>query len=133
MLKPTVIHLEALIHLLKYLKATQTYRLFYPVQKDLQLKAYSDADWANCRQTRQSITGFCVFTGKSIISWKSKKQSTVRKSSVEAEYRSLATTACESKWISYLFRDFQLHLQLSIHYTVTTKQLILLTTKGQST
>lgn len=56
MSKHTMAHMEAALHMLRYLKGTQNYRLFYLVQENLQLHAYSDADWANCKQTRQSIT-----------------------------------------------------------------------------
>ncbi|KAL0360353.1 UNVERIFIED_CONTAM: putative mitochondrial protein [Sesamum radiatum] len=66
---------------------------------------YSDADWAICSDSRKSLTGFCIFLGSSLISWKTKKQSTVSCSSVKAEYRSLGSAACELKWISYILTD----------------------------
>ncbi|GKA12930.1 ribonuclease H-like domain-containing protein [Tanacetum coccineum] len=59
------------------------------------LSGYSDADWAKCLKTRKSITGYCVFFNNFLISWKSEKQNTISKSSTEAEYRSLSSTACE--------------------------------------
>lgn len=64
--------------------------------------AYSDADYAGCLDTRKSITGYCVFLGTSLISWKSKKQNVVSRSSAESEYRS----TCEIMWIQYLLSDF---------------------------
>ena len=72
--------------------------MFFPVDSDLQLKAFCDADWVDCPDTRKSLTGYCVFLGDALISWRSKKQDIVSKSSAEVEYRSMATTTCEVSW-----------------------------------
>jgi len=56
----------------------------------MKLNAFSDSDWASC-----NFTGFCIYMGATLISWKTKKQSTVSRSSSEAEYCALASTACE--------------------------------------
>ena len=58
-----------------------------------------------------TLTGYSIYLGDSLISWKSKKQPTIFRSSSEAEYRALATTTCELQWLSYLLED--LHLPLS--------------------
>ncbi|CAL9022675.1 unnamed protein product, partial [Prunus brigantina] len=64
-----------------------------------QLQAYSDADWAGDLNTRRSTTGFVVLLGHNPISWQSKKQGSVSRSSTEAEYRALANTAADLAWI----------------------------------
>ncbi|XP_073024264.1 secreted RxLR effector protein 161-like [Primulina eburnea] len=103
--KPRVPHLEAAMNVLKYIKGTVGQGLLYKTGSDLNLKLFSDADWATCSDTRRSVTGFCVFLGDFLISWRSKKQQTVSKSSAEAEYRSMASSTCEILWIMSLIKD----------------------------
>ncbi|GJT32897.1 putative RNA-directed DNA polymerase [Tanacetum coccineum] len=69
------------------------------------LKAYTDADWARCTDKRRYVTGYCVFMNNSLISWKSKKQNTISKSSTEAEYRTLASVTSEVIWVLKILKD----------------------------
>ena len=86
MKEPRVPHLNVVHHLLQYLKSALGQGLFFPAQNSLKLTAFADADWANCVDTRRSTSGFCVFLGNNLLSWHSKKQPTVSKSSIEVEY-----------------------------------------------
>ncbi|XP_011078646.1 uncharacterized protein LOC105162338 [Sesamum indicum] len=63
-----------------------------------------------------SLTGFAVFLGSALVSWKTKKQCTISRSSAEAEYRSMAATTCELQWISYLLKDFGVSVTLPIPF-----------------
>ncbi|KAL0449326.1 UNVERIFIED_CONTAM: Retrovirus-related Pol polyprotein from transposon RE1 [Sesamum latifolium] len=72
------------------------------------LVAYCDVDWGSCIDSRKSLTGYCIFLGSALISWKTKKRNTVSRSTVEAEYRSTGSTACELTWACNLLLDFQL-------------------------
>ena len=67
-----------------------------------QITGYSDSDWAGNALDRKSTTGFCVFLGGNLISWRSKKQHVVARSSAEAEYRAMASAACELIWLKSL-------------------------------
>lgn len=107
--QPRTTHLEAVYHLLKYLKSAPGQGIFFTASSSLQLKAFCDADWASCPDTWCSVTRFCIFLGDSLVSWKSKKQSTTSRSSAEAEYRALPGTS-EIVWITQLLRDFHIHL-----------------------
>ncbi|PON99369.1 hypothetical protein TorRG33x02_049120 [Trema orientale] len=106
--RPRLPHLKAAHHLLRYLKHRPGQGLFFSASSSLQVKAFSDADWGSCPDTRKSVTGFCIFLGDSLVSWKAKKQSTISRSSAEAEYRALAATTSEILCLQNLLHDFQL-------------------------
>ncbi|KAF5472256.1 hypothetical protein F2P56_008991, partial [Juglans regia] len=118
MANPSSNHLQAAERVLRYIKATPGQGIFLSAHSPLHLKAYSDSDWGGCIDTRKSITGFTVFLGDSLISWKSKKQPTVSRSSAESEYRALASTTCELQWLNYLLADLKVpHPQAILLYT----------------
>ena len=98
-------HWHAALKVVRYLKGTCGQGLLLSASSDLSLQSFCDADWASCPTTRQSLTGFCVLIGGSLVSWKCKKQQVVSRSSAEAEYRSLADTCCELTWIVSLLHE----------------------------
>jgi len=70
---PTTNHQRPTLRILIYLKSALGSGIFFHNDNFIQLKAYSDLDWATCHETRKSTTGFSVYIGNSLISWKSKK------------------------------------------------------------
>ena len=103
--EPRTPHMETALRILKYIKNTPGQGLFFSSQNELALNAYCDSDWAGCPTIRRSTTGYCIFLGSSLISWRSKRQKIVSLSSAEAEYRAMAGTCCELSWLRYLLKD----------------------------
>ncbi|XP_020110392.1 uncharacterized protein LOC109725561 [Ananas comosus] len=102
---PTSVHYVALLRILRYLRGSIHQSLFFSSSSKPQLRAYCDADWAGDLTDRWSTTGYCVFFGNSLISWRSKKQDIVAKSSTEAEYRAMSSAASEIVWLRRLLGD----------------------------
>jgi hypothetical protein len=92
---PHHLHLAAVRHIIRYLRVSPGVGLFFLTSSPLRLIAYSDADWAECPDTRRSVIGWCMFLGDSLISWKSKKQARISKSSIESEYRAMSIACSE--------------------------------------
>ncbi|XP_024165165.1 uncharacterized mitochondrial protein AtMg00810-like [Rosa chinensis] len=97
MSQPRKMHWEAALRVVHYLKGAPGQGMFFSSINDLKLRAYCDSDWAGCPVTRRSTTGYFVFLGPSLISWRSKRQKT--------------GTCCELTWLRYLLRDLDLSLR----------------------
>ncbi|CAM8899973.1 unnamed protein product [Rhodiola kirilowii] len=89
---PRETHVKAVKRILRYLKGTDDLCLFYPRGGELRLEAYTDADYAGCKTDRKSTSGMAQYLGPCLISWASKKQSSIALSTAEAEY--IAAAAC---------------------------------------
>ena len=105
MAAPKSTHYDVVLKILRHLKDTIFDGLHFSSHSSLTIQAYSDADWAgdptNCRFT----TGYCFLLGDSLISWRSKKQTVITRSSTEVEYRALTSTTAELIWLRWLLQD----------------------------
>ncbi|WKA04900.1 hypothetical protein VitviT2T_022897 [Vitis vinifera] len=102
---PRSTHYAAILRILRYLKGTLFHGLFYSAQSPLVLRAFSDVDWAGDPIDRRSTTGYCFLLGSFLISWRSKKQTFVARSSTEAEYHAFADSTSELLWLRWLLKD----------------------------
>nr|GEU67239.1 ribonuclease H-like domain-containing protein [Tanacetum cinerariifolium] len=100
-------HLNAIKCVLRYLRGTIDLELQLFQSTTSQLIAYCDADWAGYPATRRSTFEYCVFLGDNLLTWSSKRQDTLSRSSVEAEYRRVANDVAETSWIRNLLRELQ--------------------------
>ncbi|XP_019174280.1 PREDICTED: uncharacterized protein LOC109169846 [Ipomoea nil] len=106
---PTDEHWGMVKRVLRYVKGTLEYGLRLSPSSTSSVHAYSDSDWAGCPIDRKSTSGYAVFLGSNLISWLSRKQRTVARSSTEAEYKALADVAAEVTWVVSLLRELGLH------------------------
>ncbi|RVW87679.1 Retrovirus-related Pol polyprotein from transposon RE1 [Vitis vinifera] len=102
---PTEEHMEAVYRILRYLKMTPGKGLFFRKTENRDIEVYSDADWAGNIIDRRSTSGYCSFVWGNLVTWRSKKQSIVARSSAEAEYRALAQGICEGIWIKRVLSE----------------------------
>ncbi|XP_031270769.1 uncharacterized protein LOC116129155 [Pistacia vera] len=102
MVSPRHLHMAAIRRIIRYVHGTALRGLSYPISTSLDLVAYSDADYAGCSHTRRSTMGWCMFLDPALISWKSKKQDRVSKSSTESEYRAMSQACAKILWLQGL-------------------------------
>jgi len=107
-------HYDAAIRILRYLKSTPGKGIFLPSNSSLQIATFCDSDCVACPTTRCSVRDYFTLLGNSPLSWKSKKQSTVSRSSVEAKYPSMVSATCELIWLKALLHDLDLFLILTL-------------------
>ncbi|KAK1567230.1 hypothetical protein Q3G72_009608 [Acer saccharum] len=89
---------------------TLTHGLLIRRQSAPHLHAFADADWAGNPDDRRSTTAYVIFYGSTPISWSSKKQHIVARSTTEAEFRAIASTAAELNWIGHLLTELQIRI-----------------------
>ncbi|XP_071689212.1 uncharacterized mitochondrial protein AtMg00810-like [Rutidosis leptorrhynchoides] len=112
---PLSSHLKLALRILRYLKGSPGKGVLLSRSASISLSAYVDADWGKCLQSRKSITGYCVFFCGSLVSWKSKQQAAVSRSSTESEYRAMAATTAEILWIINILTDLKVNNLLPVN------------------
>ncbi|KAJ0454457.1 putative RNA-directed DNA polymerase [Helianthus annuus] len=122
--KPCQSHLDIALRLLRYLKQCPGKGVLFKKTGDFSVSGYVDSDWAKCLSTRKSVTGYCVFLGNTLVSWKSKKQGFVSRSTAEAEYRAMCSAACEVMWIRNVLSELGIKCALPVSLFCDSKSAI---------
>jgi hypothetical protein len=104
-------HLTALKRILRYLCGSLDYGLLLRPSPTSELVVYTDADWAGCPDTRRSTSGYTMFLGANLIFWAAKRHPVVSRSSVEAEYCTVANGVAEASWLRRLLHELHSPLQ----------------------
>jgi hypothetical protein len=104
-------HLTALKWILRYLCGSLDYGLLLQPSPTSEFVVYTNADWAGCPDTRRSTSGYAIFLGANLVSWVTKRQPVVSRSSAEAEYRAMANGVAEAFWMRQLLHELHNPLQ----------------------
>ena len=93
--------------IMRYLKGTEEYGLYYKKNEDFELKAYTDANWASSLDDRKSTSGRAHFLGSRVVSWTSKKKNCISQSTAEVEYV-VATMNCSNVvWLEQFLKGMK--------------------------
>ncbi|KAJ0536451.1 putative RNA-directed DNA polymerase [Helianthus annuus] len=122
--KPCQVHMDIALRLLRYLKQSPGRGVMFRKTDSLDITGFVDSDWGKCLSTRKSVTGFAVYLGDTLISWKSKKQSVVSRSTAEAEYRAMCSATCEIMWIKNLLEELKCKCNLPVKLFCDNKSAI---------
>ena len=93
------IHLIGAKHVMRYLKGTLDYGLKYTSSREIKLHRYADSDWGGSAKDRKSTSGCCFSLGSGMISWFSRKHTSIALSTIEAEYVAACSACSEAVWI----------------------------------
>jgi len=99
--------ITAVYHILRYLKSASGNGLIFRKNGHMNIEGYCDSDWASCQDDRRSTSGYCMFVGGNLVSWKSKKQPVVSRSTAEVEYRAMALGVAEMLWLKRVLEDLK--------------------------
>jgi hypothetical protein len=107
---PKECHLVVVKRIIRYLVSTPCFRIWYPKGSTFELIGYSDSEYAVCKVDRMSTSGTCQFLERSLVSWSSKKQTSVALSTAEAEYVTAGQCCTQLLWMRQTLQDFGYNL-----------------------
>ncbi|KAB2634436.1 hypothetical protein D8674_038697 [Pyrus ussuriensis x Pyrus communis] len=98
-------HMVAVMRILSYLKGAPGKGLIFRKHRHMEVKGYIDADWARNITDKRSTSGYFTFVAGNLVTWRSKKQNVVARSTAEAEYNGMAQGICELLWLKILLTE----------------------------
>lgn len=117
-------HLQAVDRILQYLKVSPGRGLLFKKSEHLSMEVYTDADYAGSIVDMRSTTGYCMFLGGNLVTWRSKKQNVVVRSSAEAEFRVMAQGVCELLWMKIILDDLKIKYEAPMRLFCDNKSAI---------
>jgi hypothetical protein len=102
-------HMDVVFHILRHLKSAPGKGLIFRNNGHINIVGYCDSDWASSQDDRRSTSDYCMFVGGNLVSWQSKKQPAVARSTAEAEYRAMALGVAEILWLKRLLKDLKVN------------------------
>ena len=117
-------HMEAVYRILRYLKSAPGRGLLFSKNEVREITGYTDSDWAGDQTDRRSTSGYFTFVEGNLVTWRSKKQKVVARSSAEAEYRGMAHGVCELLWIKQVLQDLGIECETSMGLHCDNKSAI---------
>ena len=106
---PRSVHMDAVTLILRYLKSYPGRGLLYSNHGNLRVECYTNADWAGSLDDCCSTSDYCTFVGGNLVTWRSKKQNVVARSTAKAEFRAMAHGVCEILWLRILLLELDLY------------------------
>jgi hypothetical protein len=101
--------MEIVHRIFRYLKSALGKGLMLYKNGHLEVEGYTDADWVGSITDRRSTSGYCTFVGGNVVTWHSKKQSVVARTSAKAEFRAMAHGICEMLWLKAILKELGVH------------------------
>nr|KYP55793.1 Retrovirus-related Pol polyprotein from transposon TNT 1-94 [Cajanus cajan] len=106
--RPKEVHLQAVKIILRYLKGTPNLGINFYISQNFSLLGYYDVDYARDNWERKSTSRGCHFLGRCLVSWASKRQSTIALSTCEAEYVATGQCLTQLLWIKHQLEDYDI-------------------------
>ena len=111
---PKESHLTCAKNILKYVKGTIEFGLWYTNDSSCEVIGYSDADWGGSTDDFRSTSGGCYYLGQNLVGWSSKKQTSVTLSTAESEYVAAGACCAQLIWIKQMLSNYGI-IQSKVH------------------